>query len=537
MLMAYSYGRFGSIGLKDELNRSTHGGLDMSEKRIFSPEELEHLATPLSIQLERAAEREDFDDMKRIQQLMDQECLCIHEPYVNWIAALESYIVYHLGEDRLEEAMRWAGQMAMKPVWSDLMPLDRKGQIEYLASRWRASGSTIFVEEDDEKVTFRMEPCGDGHRLLRDRGDWNLQREIQKISRTRLKYPDQGAYQAPKHFVFLNTPRCTTHGRSPFPVFCAGCVLFNEILATDVFGYPLWIAQTPEQNPNEKPCVLHLYKDPRDVPLGAYMQIGKARPRSWKKTPRIRRLFTDEEMEEMGIPLSLRLERAVESRDLAAIQGLARIMDAELVRAKDPQGIFIAGLLSYIARNLGEEKVEEVLHWVAELIMSPFFKDIEGLDKKTEIEMWCMVWRAHGSTFWVEEEDDKFVFRGKPLGACHRMWSSAYQPKVERISPDRVRYPTFGCYMEPGSCHLMREPRGITTMKENYPVYSTHCHMLHEIFAIEQRGYPIWIEVHPLDSRDEETVHIHYKEPQDWPEEVYKNLGLERSQWLRELKK
>lgn len=498
----------------------------MAKKRLFTQEELEKLATPLSIQLEQAAARSDWSEMKKIQALMDQECLCIHEPYVNWIAALQTYIMRHVEEDRLEEAMRWAGEYAVKPVWADLRDLDRKGQIEYLASRWRASGSTFWVEEDEEKVTFRMDPCGDGHRLWRNRGSWKLQRDIVKINPTRLKYPDQGAYGPPKHFSVLSQPRHITHGRSDLPAFCAGCILFNEILATDAFSYPLWVSHPPERDPNQEPCLLHLYKDPRDIPMGAYLQIGKAKPRVPGTARREARMFSEEEMEKMGIPLSLRLERAIEKKDLSAVKELTRIMDAELVRAKDPMGIFIAGLLSYIARNLGEAKVEELLHWVAELLMSEFLKDIATLDKKPEIEMWCMVWRSHGSTFWVEEDDQKFTFRGKPIGACHRMWSSDYQRKVERISSSRVRYPTFGCYLPPASFHLMREPRGITHMKSNYPVYSTHCHMLHEIYAVEQRGYPLWIELHPLEDRDSETVHIHYKEPHDWPEDVYRQLGM-----------
>jgi hypothetical protein len=105
------------------------------------------------------------------------------------------------------------------------------------------------------------------------------------------------------------------------------------------------------------------------------------------------------------------------------------------------------------------------------------------------------------------------------------MWSHAYQHEVERISESRVRYPTFGCYDPPGSFHLMQEPRGITYGRTGYPIYSCHCHMLHEIFPIDRLGRPLWIEEHPLHDPDGETVHIHYKNPADWPERYYERVG------------
>jgi len=40
-------------------------------KRLFADAELEQLATPLSIQLEKATSRQDWEDMRRIQVLMD----------------------------------------------------------------------------------------------------------------------------------------------------------------------------------------------------------------------------------------------------------------------------------------------------------------------------------------------------------------------------------------------------------------------------------------------------------------------------------
>jgi hypothetical protein len=142
------------------------------------------------------------------------------------------------------------------------------------------------------------------------------------------------------------------------------------------------------------------------------------------------------------------------------------------------------------------------------------------------------VWRTHGSTFRIEEHDDHFVFRGRPLGHCDRLWSSAYQPTIERIFESRVRYPTFGAYDAPAVHHRMREARGITHGTTGYPIYSTHCHMLHEIYRIDQLGHRLWLGHHPLEDPDSETVQIHMKDAAAWPEEVYARVGRSKPERL-----
>ena len=200
-------------------------------------------------------------------------------------------------------------------------------------------------------------------------------------------------------------------------------------------------------------------------------------------------------------------------------------MDRELVGAKDPIGITIAGLLSWIAWHLGETAAEEALERTADVVMSPFIAAVRDLTIADSIPAWAVAWRSHGSTFWIEEREETVILRGRPLGACHRMLSRAYQPEVERLSESRVRYPTFGCYDAPASFHLMREARGITHGKTDYPIYGCHCHMLHEIFPIDQLGHPLWVEEHNIDDRDGEMIHIHYKDPAAWPARYYEQVG------------
>ena len=236
-------------------------------------------------------------------------------------------------------------------------------------------------------------------------------------------------------------------------------------------------------------------------------------------------MFSETELLQLATPLSIQVERAVRRSDWALLAAITSEMDEELTGAKDPLGLLINGLLTWIARHMGEDAVESALRRTAEVVMEPYISTVRDLRIRDAISMWAMVWRAHGSTCSIEEARDTFVFRGRPLGACARMWAHRYQTKVERISESRVRYRTFGASASPMCCHLMQEPRGITHGNTGYPIYSTHCHMLHEIYPIDRLGFPLWVEFHPIHDPDGETVHVHYKNSADWPAEVYERVG------------
>ena len=261
------------------------------------------------------------------------------------------------------------------------------------------------------------------------------------------------------------------------------------------------------------------------MPAEVYDRVGLARPAGGVAADSPDATLSDEEARRAGIPLSIQARRAAAAGDWARVREISAGMDRELVGAKDPYGVAIAGLLSWIARRYGEAAGEEVLERTAEVVMAPFLAGVRDLGITESVPAWAVAWRSHGSTFWIEEHDEYMVFRGRPLGACARMWASAYQPEVERISASRVRYPTFGSFQAPASFHLMREPRGITHGKTGYPIYSCHCHMLHEIYPIDQIGRPLWVESHPLDDPDGETVHVHWKDPSAWPEHYYEQVG------------
>lgn len=496
----------------------------MQASNLFTSEQLDHLATPLSIHLERAAKAGSETELAWIQAQMDLECVVIYNSYLQWVPILQSFIIKETDEAHHDQALREYGALAFTGPVLAYQGLGLRDHVEMLARRLRASGSTFWVDEDATKIRFRLDPWAP-MRQVRKPSAWQAAASIHRDG-NRLYYPNTGEYEPPVSHAVLRGARDLTQSRDSLPCVLATEILFLEILPIELLGYPIAVVALPER-PNQ-PVTLDVYKNMSNVPLEVYARVGLAKPADGLPDAGQDKIFTQEELELMGVPLSLRVEMASRANDWEALLTISRGMDVELVNAKDPMGVLIAGLLTWIARHLGEDAVERALVRTADVVMAPYVEAVRNLDIREAIPTWAMVWRAHGSTFKIEEEEKTFIFRGRHLGACGRMWAHKYQTRVERISESRIRYPTFGVYDPPACLHRMKSPRGITHGKTGYPIYSTHCHMLHEIYPIDQIGHPLWVEIHPLDDQDGETVHIHYKNPRDWPEEAYARVGRKK---------
>ncbi|MCZ8130390.1 MAG: hypothetical protein O9284_03725 [Steroidobacteraceae bacterium] len=514
-------GSLAAIGAAAAAVPASASARDAASRRLYTPEQLELMATPLSIRLERAVAARDPAPLAEIRAQMDLETLAIYDAYMQWVATLQTFILARTDDDRHDEALRQMSEHSFRDDVLGYRGLPLRAHVERLAERLRASGSTFRVEEDAERVRFSLGPWAPVRQWLPATAWQATQPRLRDGNR--YFYPTHGAYAAPTSHAILGRPRPTTQSRAGVPCFLATEVLFLEILPIELLGYPIAVVSLPERP--DATAYLDVYKDASRIPEQAYARVGLSKPRRGLPAEIAAQAFTAEELERLGTPLSIQVEQAAAQGDWDRLRRITQRMDHELVGAKDPLGLLIAGLLTWIARNLGEDAAEASLVRTAEVVMAPYVGAVRALNAKDAIAMWAMVWRSHGSTFSIEETDQTFVLRGRPLGACHRMWSSRYAPTVERISGSRIRYPTFGAYQSPMCCHLMREPRGITWGKTDYPIYSTHCHMLHEIYPIDQLGHPLWVEYHPLDDPDGETVHVHYKNPADWPAEAYERVG------------
>ena len=93
--------------------------------------------------------------------------------------------------------------------------------------------------------------------------------------------------------------------------------------------------------------------------------MGLTKPKQGFTNHGARPVLSSAECETLGVPLSIQVEKAAEQNDWERLLRISSQMDEELVGAKDPLGVLIAGLLTWIARHLGEDKVEEALRKTA----------------------------------------------------------------------------------------------------------------------------------------------------------------------------
>ena len=91
----------------------------MERERIFSREELEEMAKPLS---ERAIEAIDRGDLQEAKDLIKKIPLgdeMLHRAYLNWLAILITDVGENLGEEALYKAYRRLGEIEFEEqIWN-----------------------------------------------------------------------------------------------------------------------------------------------------------------------------------------------------------------------------------------------------------------------------------------------------------------------------------------------------------------------------------------------------------------------------------
>lgn len=179
----------------------------------------------------------------------------MHDVYLNWTTALLSFVGKRYGNEALLEALKESMASWRGPLSDSYSRQDLRRQVEMYAAGLRGHLQPIRIEEDDEKVTFYMEPCGSGGRLL-----------------------SNGAYEPPRDFLKIKGAHPWTFGREDFPVYCAHCPL-GDIIPIEQGVLP-WAFHEPSQNLGEEPCRMVMYKDPQAVPAEMYQQAGRGKPQA-----------------------------------------------------------------------------------------------------------------------------------------------------------------------------------------------------------------------------------------------------------------
>jgi hypothetical protein len=229
-------------------------------ERWFSDEELGEMSRPTMDRAIEAIGRGDTEEAKRLCEEMKHESQFMHDLLVDGVAGLISFVHAKLGDDSVEEAWTYSLERSWKKPVETIAASDRREIARALAATWRAHSTSgvgpkagaFEIVEDDEKLTFTMNPCGSGQRL------WRLGR-----------YGDDG-------WGVTDGAHDWSYGREGFPLYCTHCAFMNELLPIRWIGFPVYPSDPPEDF-DQDPCTWYWYKDPADIPARHFERYGLER--------------------------------------------------------------------------------------------------------------------------------------------------------------------------------------------------------------------------------------------------------------------
>ena len=229
-------------------------------KKVFTDEELKEMGVRTR---DAAIKAVNNGDKKKAEELINRlynESQGMHDVYLNWIAELMDYVYVHSGEEALYQVMRKVMGVLSQgfPGFPDKM--DFRSKVELVASTLRGHGCALELEEDDEKVCIKMQPCGSGQKLM-----------------------DSGAYKPSRNLSRLK-PHVMTFGLPNFPIYCVHQPVQSR-LTIEKFGYPLDVVY-PAKDMATESCRFCIYKDIDSIPEDVYTRVGMKMPKAGNRKPK-----------------------------------------------------------------------------------------------------------------------------------------------------------------------------------------------------------------------------------------------------------
>lgn len=219
-------------------------------------------------------------------------------------------------------------------------------------------------------------------------------------------------------------------------------------------------------------------------------------------------MFTDEELKEMSRPTMERAIEAIDAGDLEQAKGLCRAMAKEGIPLHNLYVDWTASLLTFIKESCGQEQLQKALEFCAEKWWKPVCDRAEKAAIEGVIRGSARMMHAHYGTFTIEEDDEKFIIKNDPCGSGGKLMRE-------------------GAYDPPKSYARIEEADPMTFNQADFPVYCTHCAVIHQMMPIEWIGYPHPIMVPPQKPGDP-CLHIIYKDPAKVPHEHYEAVGKKK---------
>jgi hypothetical protein len=220
------------------------------------------------------------------------------------------------------------------------------------------------------------------------------------------------------------------------------------------------------------------------------------------------RLFTEQELAEMGTPTLDLLLQAIDAGDKARAKMLALRMKKEYNHLHDGYMFWVAGLQTYIYTNHGTEALEQAERLAHTAEAKTVFKAPKEADLRSVVERTASGLRGHMQPITIIETDETISLSMKPCGSGERIIQmGGYEPEVGLAK--------------------VAGPHAITWGKKDFPIYCVHCPIT-EALAVEGSGSLTRVKVVSEPLYHGACEYVFYKHPEDIPEEFYTRIGKKK---------
>lgn len=234
--------------------------------RLFTDEELKIMATPTKDRAKDAIDKGNYEEAKQLIDTMYEQLAFLHDGATAWLAGLQTFIYENYGPEVLAKAEEKAHtlevKVALKPVGEPPAPDDVKGQVmQRVFGLHGHVYQPMTIEEDEEKITITVDPCGSGGRLI----EW-------------------GSYDPEVGFACVKEAGPLTYGLEGMPIYCVHCPA-TDMLCLEGMGTFACIQPREQDTVMSPRCAHVIYKDPAKVPEHYYTRLGFKKPEVFDGSP------------------------------------------------------------------------------------------------------------------------------------------------------------------------------------------------------------------------------------------------------------
>jgi hypothetical protein len=424
----------------------------------LTDEQLATLSSPIPERISAALENRDPESAKALCDEFHGEWVLLHDIFLDWTAAMLSYVGEKHSQEQLREATVWSVAQYLRPLYDAETTAPRLDERErtdaatetFVATKesgdrqklvqwtniWHAHYSRFAkIEERDDCFLLHQDPCGSGGRLLRS-----------------------GAYELPKNFHLVPHMRFSTGEEKDFPVYCFHC--FAGIEGNlELTGKAVFLVDRP---PREKSDVC-IFRIP-------------------KETPSRERLFAEAELRALCRPRMAMAKDAIDRGEISQAREFVHDWSSDCLALHDVYRNWSTALLTFIYERWGYEELVEALRrsirpWVFGRVAAPaldtLHRQLASDGSVARVRNLSRILRSDHGSFDVAEDDEKFTFIYE-CGSGGRLIKE-------------------GAYGERGWARL-KEATPLTRGIKDYPIYCAACKAVTDTLSVGLDRLPIVVD-------------------------------------------